>query len=496
MRQHIFTITVLFSLLISSCKDDKKITPPEDPIISVSPETVNFKADGGTSTIKVTMNGDFWAVYSDKDWCTVSKGYSSSAKDQLTVTAAFNPVKTARVAELRFVMDEQNTAFVEVLQEELKDLYPVYSNWIAHNQTGMTSTAPVLAAKMFAGWNLGNSLESPGGETSWGNPVVTQRLIDSVKDAGINAIRLPCAWNSHLENASTCKISTSWLARVKEVVDYCVGKDMYVILNIHYDGGWLESNPTYAKQFAVNSKQKAIWEQIAVNFRDYDEHLLFAGTNEVHTSTNPTTENFTVQMSFNQTFVDAVRSTGGRNSYRNLVIQAYNTNIDQAVSKLVVSNDTAVNRLMVEVHYYDPWEFCGLEADADWATVKNLWGDFYKQYGPVANWGQESWVISQFQKMKTNFVDNGYPVILGEYGAMRRSSLTGTTLEHHLASRGYYYRYVTQKAKTYGLVPFVWDNGGTGNLACGLFNRATGTVFDNQALDSLIVGATVGVYPY
>jgi endoglucanase len=496
MRYVFYTIVVIFSVFLTSCNDNNNKIPPEDPLITAAPETINFTALGGTSTVNVTMNGDFWVVYSNKDWCTVSKGYSSSANDQLTVTVAFNPVKTSRTAELRFIMDEKDTVYVEVLQEELKDLYPDYSSRIAPDQTGMPSTALVLAPKMFAGWNLGNSLEAPGGETGWGNPAITQRLIDSIKAAGINAIRLPCAWDSHIENTTTCKLSSSWLARVKEVVDYCYNNDMYVILNIHWDGGWLENNPTYAKQFSVNSKQKALWEQIAVNFRDYDEHLLFAGTNEVHSSTNPTTENHTVQQSFNQTFVNAVRSTGGRNSYRNLVIQAYNTNIDQAVTSLVVSNDSVPDRLMVEVHYYDPWDFCGLEADADWGTVKTLWGTDYAQYGQISSWGQEPWVLTQFQKMKTHFVDEGYPVILGEYGATRRSSLTGSALEHHLASRAHYYQYVTQQAKNYGLIPFVWDNGGTGNLACGIFYRSTGYVFDSQVFDAFIAGASAGLYPY
>jgi endoglucanase len=146
---------------------------------------------------------------------------------------------------------------------------------------------------------------------------------------------------------------------------------MYVIINAHWDGGWLENNPTFAKQDEVNAKQKAIWEQIGDYFRDYDEHLLFAGTNEVHSDTNPTAENLEVQRSFNQTFVDAIRSTGGKNSFRNIIIQSYSTNIDYAVNNLVVSTDSTDNRVMVEVHYYDPWDFCGLEADASWATMKN-----------------------------------------------------------------------------------------------------------------------------
>ncbi len=361
---------------------------------------------------------------------------------------------------------------------------------------GMGCDTKELASKMFAGWNLGNSLEVPGNETGWGNPKTTQRLIDSVKASGINAIRIPCSWNSYIVDTISYKLKETWLARVKEVIDYCYRNNMYVILNIHWDGGWLENNPTYARQQMVNAEQKALWLQIATFFSDYDEHLLFAGTNEVHTDKSPTAENFSVQMSYNQTFVDAVRSTGGKNLYRNLVIQAYNTNIDLAVSNLLVSHDTVPNRLMVEVHYYDPWDFCGLAENASWATVKYFWGKDYAQYGEISNWGQEDYLQAQFRKMKTNFVDKGYPVILGEFGASRRSSLTGSTLEHHLASRAYYFKFVAQQAKANGLVPFIWDNGYQGNLGNGIFRRSDGSVFDRQALDEYLKGASTALYPF
>jgi endoglucanase len=215
-----------------------------------------------------------------------------------------------------------------------------------------------------------------------------------------------------------------------------------------------------------------------------------SGTNEVHSEGNPTAENFEVQMSFNQTFVDAVRSTGGKNSFRNIIIQSYSTNIDYAVNNLVVSTDTIDNRVMVEVHYYDPWDFCGLEADASWATMKNLWGADFAQYGPISTWGQEDHVHTQFKKMKTAFVDKGYPVILGEFGAIKRSSLAGNSLQHHLASRAYYLKYIAEQAKNYGLVPFFWDNGS------GLFNRSDGSVSDEPALDAFLAGASAGVYPF
>lgn len=494
MRQIFFIIGIIFIGFFTSCT--KKDNAP-DPSIIVSPESLKVAADGEESTLNVSMNGSKWMVTSDQTWCTVSVKSTFQTYIQVIVTSASNTTKNERTANLTFVMDAKKTVNVAVVQEGQKELYPDYSSRIAPDASGMGSSAKVLAAKMFAGWNLGNALEVPGDETAWGNPKVTQKFIDSVKAAGINAIRIPCAWDSYIENVSTCKLKASWLARVKEVVDYCFQNGMYVIINIHWDGGWLQENPTYAKQYAVNARQKALWQQIAVNFRDYDEHLLFAGTNEVNIgSTTPAEENFIVQMSYNQTFVDAVRSTGGKNAYRNLVIQAFNTNIDLAVSNLTVSTDTIKDRLMVEVHYYDPWDFCGLETDQTWAAVKYLWGTDYAQYGTISSWGQESYVLTQFQKMKTNFVDKGYPVILGEYGAIRRSSLTGSTLEHHLASRAYYFQYVARQAKNYGMIPFYWDNGYTGNNGSAVFNRSNGSVFDRQALNAYITGASAGTYPF
>jgi len=351
-----------------------------------------------------------------------------------------------------------------------------------------------LAAKMGIGWNLGNSLEAcasstEANETLWGNPKTTKGMIDAVKAAGFKTIRIPCAWSGYIENQTTYKIKDSWLARVKEVVDYCADNDMYAVLNIHWDGGWLQENPIYTKQEEINKKQKALWEQIAVYFRDYDEHLLFAGTNEVGYETgDPNSENIEVQLSFNQTFVDAVRSTGGRNTYRNIIVQSYATNIGYALDYLKVSDDSTPNRMMVEVHYYDPWDFCGLESDASWATMKSLWGKEggYDQYGEISNWGQEDWVRDRFGNIKTTFIDKGYPVILGEYGAMLRSYLSGTELENHIKSRNYYLNYITKEAINYGLIPMYWDNGNTGNLGSGLFNRSTYEVVHADAVEAII----------
>ena len=211
---------------------------------------------------------------------------------------------------------------------------------------------------MIVGWNVGNSLEVPGDETLWGNPLVSKKLIDGVKAAGFNSIRIPCSWDSYVINRENYEVSEIWFQRVKEVVDYCVDNDMYAILNIHWDGGWLEEHPLYEYQEEVNREQYALWVQIATFFRDYDEHLLFAGTNEVREDYNtPSAENIEVQESYVQTFVDAVRATGGKNAYRNLVVQTYNTVIDHGINLNTMPTDVVEDRLILEVHYYDPYEF-------------------------------------------------------------------------------------------------------------------------------------------
>jgi len=359
----------------------------------------------------------------------------------------------------------------------------------APDTSGMRSNAQELAGKIIIGWNLGNSIEAINGETAWGNPPATKALIDLVKQSGFNAVRIPCSWDQYVEDTLTAKIYVEWMDRVREVVDYCVGNNMYVLINIHWDGGWLENNCTVAKQQRNNAKQKAFWEQIATYFRDYDEHLLFAGANEpnVEDSTQ-----MTVLNSYYQTFIDAVRSTGGRNTYRVLVIQGPCTDIEKT-HKLMLSlpTDPTPRRMMTEVHFYTPWNFCGLNEDASWGKMFYYWGkDNHSATDPDRNptWGEEDVIDKYFGMMKTQFVDKGIPVVMGEYAAMRRTKLSGEALERHVASRNYYHKYVTQKMVTNGIIPFYWDNGGVDDNACGLFNRRTITVFDQQTIDALMQG--------
>ena len=436
----------------------------------------NVAAAGGVLTVEYQTTGEA-EITIGESWITKSEAKTLSEKT-VTFNISANSAMSSRSGTIGFKLGSI-TETATVVQAGMDISIPA-------DQTGVESDAMTLSRKMKIGWNLGNSLEATGSETAWGNPKTTQAIINVVKDAGFDVVRIPCAWSQYLQDDVNYVIKDEWLARVKEVVDYCVSVNMYAIINIHWDGGWLENNPVYEKQEAINKKQKALWNQIATYFRNYDEHLLFAGTNEVHADYGtPSAENLEVQMSFNQTFVDAVRETGGKNAYRNLIVQSYNTNIDLAFKHLKMPVDKVQNRLMAEVHYYDPWDFCG----DDGSSYKYLWGAPYKDMNGVSNWGQEDYLDDTFHKMKSQFYDKGIPVILGEYGAMLRNALPEPQLTTHKESRCYYLKSVTAKALEKGIVPVYWDNGGGGSNSFALIDRSGLKVGQPDALQALMEGA-------
>ena len=369
--------------------------------------------------------------------------------------------------------------------------YPSYnSNPLPADMSGMRDDAVHMAGRMRLGWNVGNTMEAIGGETNWGNPLVSNSLIQLVRQSGFDAIRLPVAWDQYAD-PGTGKISDTWLARVKQVVQYCVDNDMVVLVNIHWDGGWLQENFTADRQAAVNAKQKAYWEQIATLLRDFDSHVLFASANEPDVKD---AGQMAILASYHQTFVDAVRSTGGRNAYRVLVVQGPSTDIEKT-NKLMTAmpTDTVPGRLMAEVHFYTPFNFALMTKDEAWGKQAYYWGAAYHSRTDTAHnatAGEEALVEDLFGRMKAQFVDKGIPVLLGEFGAIRRSQLTGDDLKRHLASRAYYHKYVVKTALKNGMIPFYWDTGDLGRNSFGLFDRKNGTVFDRQTLDAMREGAS------
>lgn len=479
-----------------SSSDDETIdpTPEVEKTLSVDKTQLTYVSAESTQEISVTTNVDTWVISSSgTEWISLSEtsGASGTTKINISVTAnssiksrsAVVTVNANGVSAVKITIDQEGTS-------STNGIYPDYNtNPIAADASGMESTAQEIAAKISLGWNLGNTLEATGGETAWGNPMATKALIDLVKANGFNAVRIPCAWDQYLEDIDNAKIKASWLDRVKEVVQYCIDNDMYVVLNIHWDGGWLELNVNEESKTQVNAKQKAYWEQIATHFRDYDERLLFASANEPHVET---AEEMAVLNSYHQTFIDAVRATGGRNAYRTLVVQGPATDVEKTYNLMTtLPVDTAVDRMMAEVHYYTPYQFALMTEDQGWGRMFYYWGAANHSTTDTdrnSTWGEESTVDDMFDLVKTQFVDKGIPVIMGEYAAIKRTNLTGEDLQLHLASRHHFLEYVTREAIAHGLLPFYWDAGNMGDNASALFNRSNNTVYDQEALDAILRG--------
>ncbi|HOO86022.1 MAG TPA: glycoside hydrolase family 5 protein, partial [Prolixibacteraceae bacterium] len=351
---------------------------------------------------------------------------------------------------------------------------------IVSSTNAQLPTAQQISKELKFGINLGNTLEAICGEDAWGAGHTSQRLIDSIKAAGFNTIRLPVAWFCHSDTVNSI-IDEDWIARVKEVVDYCYNAQLYVVMNAHWDKGWLENRVNQANQAEVNQRQHAYWTQIAEYFKNYDERLMFAGANEpnVHDATA-----MSVLMTYHQTFIDAVRATGGNNSSRTLIIQGPSTDIDET-NKLMneLPTDVIDDRLMVEIHYYTPYQFCLMEKDANWGKMFYYWGKqnhSKTDSGRNSTWGEENDVEKLFGLMKTKFIDKGIPVILGEYGAYKRKLNPPSEQALHDASVEYFLRYVTKSVLEKGIIPYYWDTPG------GLFERSTGAIRDRDVLNSIM----------
>jgi len=334
-------------------------------------------------------------------------------------------------------------------------------------------TAKQIASKMRLGWNLGNTLEA-----TWATPGnASQRLIDSVKAAGFNSVRLPCAWFNNSDTITSI-IKPAYLAQVKKNVDFCIKDSMYVMINIHWDKGWLENRVTAADSAIVNARQKKYWTQIANYFKDYDHHLLFACANEP--STQDIQKGGTVLDSYIQTFIKAVRATGGNNSSRTLIFQGH-------ADYSTIPKDEIPDRLMFEAHSYG-YQFALLANDDVNVKCIYYWGKGYLSATDIIHnptYNQEAEIDNYFgNTLKTRFIDKGVPVILGEYAAWKRGTLaSGADRELHEKSVEYYYYYMVKSALKNGAIPFVWDTG-------SLFNRSTGKVNDYGIVNSMLRAAT------
>ena len=347
-------------------------------------------------------------------------------------------------------------------------------------------TALEATRLMGNGINLGNTLEACDNnvgiktntplsyETHWGQPKTTQAMIDGMKAAGFDTIRIPVAWMTNATHLyeGDYTIDADYMNRVEEVVRYARKAGMYVIVNDHWDGGWygmFGSESAETRALAMEA-YKGMWQQIAERFRDYSDYLIFESANEelgtrfdenspLYCSDSVVTylnddERYALTNEINQTFVDVVRATGGNNATRFLLIAGYGTNIDQTCDdRFQMPKDTAVSKLMVSVHYYDPWSYCGASS----AVSATKWGK-------VSDY---EYLDQQLAKM-TKFTEAGYGVVIGEYGALPCSDgLKDNTLAYHTA--------FLDACTKYNLTNCLWD-------CSGLYKRVSQTFADDDIL--------------
>lgn len=318
------------------------------------------------------------------------------------------------------------------------------------------SEAIAFARRMGLGWNLGNTLEATGGikgnsvrdyETAWGNPVTTRAMIHGIKAAGFKSIRIPVAWSNMMGPDYT--INKDLMARVEQVAKYGLDDGLYVIINIHWDGGWIHKFSTdYDESMR---KYKAVWSQIAAHFKGDDDHLIFESMNEEGSFDDlwnvygglPDQKNKAYELlnTINQAFTDLVRASGGNNRRRYLLIAGYGTDIGRTVDPNFKMPRDSAGHSMVSVHYYSPPTFAILDKDTSWGKAAYTWGT------PA----EVEAVRRDMLPLKERFLDNGIPVVVGEFGCPTNKDP---------ASVVKYLSTVCETAYSLGCVPMLWDAGG------------------------------------
>jgi aryl-phospho-beta-D-glucosidase BglC (GH1 family) len=339
---------------------------------------------------------------------------------------------------------------------------------------------------MGAGWNLGNTLDSIDNrkrgitgslrdertavefyETYWGNPVTTPEMIASIAEMGFGAVRVPVTYTDHLDE--NFNIRAEWLERVEQIVNYVLDNDMYCIINLHHDTGqglwpWLRADPDninwMERQLAI------VWAQIAEHFKGYGDKLLFESFNEILDArsrwSNANKAAYNAVNRLNQVFVNTVRSTGGNNAERYLIVKTYagGNDADMVESFIIPddSADSAKSRLIVGVHLYGR---AGFVANPDWTEVYLNWD--YTRDG--------HFVEEKIAMIVKHFINKGYPVIIGEYGAINKNNT---------AERIKYAEHLIKSAKQHSISCFWWDNGGQFKSAESVNNYALFDRFRNE----------------
>ena len=370
--------------------------------------------------------------------------------------------------------------------------FPQYERKVCAADNSMRDmTTMEIVKDMGIGINLGNTMEACGDwiadvdaqwgdgiltvkdyETAWGSPVITKAMIQGMADEGFGVVRVPVAWSNLM--GDNYKISEELDARVHEIVDWVIDADMYCIINIHWDNGWVNTFPDNKNE--CMKRYQVMWEQISDSFKDYGDKLMFESQNEElgwesvwnpWGSTDGKAESYGLVNEINQKFVDVIRKSGGNNPKRHLLISGYNTGFDRTCDPLFKMPNDPANRMAVSVHYYTPAGFAILEdKDESWAKARSTWGtaDDYKELN------------DNMEMMKKGYIDKGIPVIVGEYGCPTKGK--------EAASVRLFLSSVCKSAYEHGLCPILWSTPDStaddGTVTKGHYDRSTCKLVDQE----------------
>ena len=334
-------------------------------------------------------------------------------------------------------------------------------------EEGNTMTAIEFAAEMKIGWNLGNTFDAPLGETAWGNPVTTKELLLKVKELGFETIRIPISWGKHVSPAPEYAIDEGFLNRVDAVVNDALDAGLHVIINSHHDNEIYMPTPENSQQ--AKAYLTAIWTQIGNHFINAPYSLVFETMNEprvVGTSyewgidyKNPDCmAAVEVVNELNQAALDAIRSTGGKNADRFVMISPYAAAPGSAVaSSFRLPEDSVDGKLMVSVHSYTPYSFA-LDIHSDDT-------DFGRK--------DENEIRSILKSVNHRFVEKGIPVVIGETGCLNKSNPE---------DRYAWAKTFVSAAREYGIPCIWWDNGQINGSQenFGLIDRKSVSVYEQS----------------
>ena len=466
--------------LTLSCQSKENPTP-EKVVLTISPEVIEAEAAGGVFKVNAVC-GEKPYIVGQSDWCEVTPSSVMNNACELTVNVSANDTYEPRSVQFSVVCADMKK-YLKVNQAAAQeDLSFLDTPALPDNN------AISLSRKLGYGWNLGNQMDAMvggvSGETYWGNEKCTQATFDNLKSKGFSTVRIPVTWMGHIGDAPEYAVETAWLDRVAEIAGYAKKAGLNAIVNVHHDdspeSGWLcvhkaASDADYKKD--MMARYKALWEQVARKFAEEGEWLIFEGYNELQDggwgfggNLTDGGKQYAVINELAQTFVTTVRATGGNNADRYLSILGYSANPSLTADNLVLPTDSAADRLIVSVHFYDP---------SGYALGQN---SAYTEWGHTGADGKkdpnhsEKNVIDTFRMLKDKYLDKNIPVYIGECGAVNRDD------ERAKSFQRYWFEFVFKAAREYGLCPIVWDNGArsTGNESFGYIDHADGSFINDS----------------